>query len=316
MPALFRTGRSLAAALLFGITVAGWCGAWHWCLDLTSHFRAYWLVASFVGLVLCLHAPRSFAFACCALALAGNAAAVLPFWLPTRTAAAPGANTRPLSLVSVNLLRRNADTSRAVDYLRERKPDVAVLVEIDAEWLESLASLAELYPFRVVEPREDNFGIAVLSRWPLADGRVFECGGTPYPNIMATVRFHDREVRLFATHPHPPFDAALTDALTGQLRTLADEAAAARGPRIVAGDFNATPWSLPYRVFTARSGLRDTALGHGAQPTWNARHPAPRIPIDQVFASTDLVVQSRAVGPDIGSDHLPVEVTFLLPTGD
>jgi endonuclease/exonuclease/phosphatase (EEP) superfamily protein YafD len=314
---------SVAAGLLLGVTVAGSCGAWHWLLDLAGHFRAYWLVAAAVGLVLALRRPRSIALVCCALALAGNVWAMLPFWLPgppllaSATAAEPiAATTPPLSLILTNVHRLNPDRSLAVAYLRDRRPDVAVVIEIDAAWAANLSSLDELYPFRVVEPRDDNFGIAVLSRWPLIQPEVVTFGGTPFPSITATVRFHDRDVRLIATHPHPPFSAARAAALLGQLGAVADAAAAAVGPRIVAGDFNATPWSLAYRTFAARSGLRDTALGRGVQPTWNARRPAPRIPIDHVFASPDLAVVRRAIGPDIGSDHFPVEVTLVLPPAD
>jgi endonuclease/exonuclease/phosphatase (EEP) superfamily protein YafD len=123
-------------------------------------------------------------------------------------------------------------------------------------------------------------------------------------------------VRLFATHPLSPLTPARWTSLFEDLRTLADMAAAAPRPCIVAGDFNATPWSAAYRVFTAVSGLRDTALGRGVQATWNAWLPAPRIPIDHVFASPDVAVARRAVGPDVGSDHFPVEVTLVLPPAD
>jgi endonuclease/exonuclease/phosphatase (EEP) superfamily protein YafD len=311
----------VAAALLLAVTLAGSCGAWHWLLDLASHFRGYWLLAAAVGVVLGMHRPRSFAFACCALALLVNAAALRPCWGPRPAAlstawaadAADEAGLPPLDLVTANLHRLNPDRSIAVAWLRDRRPDVAVLLEIDPAWAASLSSLDEIYPHRVVEPREGTFGIAVLSRWPLTDTAVTTFGGTPYPCVVATVRFHGRDVRLFAIHPHPPLSAAFDAAIRAQLDAVAAAAAAAPRPCIVAGDFNATPWSSLYRRFAARSGLRDTALGRGVQPTWNARLPAPRIPIDHVFASPDVAVLHRAVGPDIGSDHFPVEATLVLP---
>ena len=323
MRASLHTWPTVVAALLFAITLAGSCGTWHWLLDLASHFRAYWLVAAAVGLVLALRRPRSAACALCALALVGNVWAMLPYWLAgpgvlaAAAAAQPGSqNESTLALILVNVHRQNPDRSLAVAYLRGRAPDVAVLIEPNAQWLADLSSLDEIYPFRVAEPRDDNFGIVVLSRWPLADTRIVTLGGTPFPNIVTTVRFRGRDIRLVATHPHPPFNSAYAAALTEQLAAVADAAAAAVPPCIVAGDFNATPWSLPYRSFRSRSGLRDTAQGRGVQPTWNARRVAPRIPIDHVFASPDLAVLHRAVGPDVGSDHFPVEVTLVLPPHD
>lgn len=317
----FRTVLGAAAALLLAVTLAGSCGSWHWVLDLASHFRAYWLMGSAVCLALATRQSRWPALACCGLAVAGNTWALLPFWLPasggppTAFAAEPGAPEAvpPLSLILANVHRLNPDKSQAVAYLRDRQPDVAVILEVDAGWRAHLESLDEIYPHRMVEPREDNFGIAILSRWPLTDSRVVRFGGSPFPNVTAMLRFHGRDVRLFATHPHPPFNAALAATQLAQLGALADAAAASTAPCIVAGDFNATPWSAPYRLFVTRSGCRDTALGFGVQPTWNARGIAPRIPIDHVFVSPDVAILQRSVGPDVGSDHFPVEATLVLP---
>lgn len=322
MRSRFDTLLAVAAALLLGVTLAGFCGEWSWLCDLASNFRGYWLVAAGVGLVLASRRPRSLASACSALALAVNVWALAPCWMPRPAgppavaAAESGGAVTPLTLVSCNVFRTNPDKSRAVAYLRDREPDVAVLLEVDADWAAHLAELDVIFPFRFVEPREDGFGIAILSRWPLSDQRVFAPDGPSQLQLAATVRHHGREVRLFATHPRSPLSVWRWSALATQLGALADRAAAAPRPCIVAGDFNATPWSAAYRVFTARSGLRDTALGRGVQATWNARLPAPRIPIDHVFASPDVAVLHRAVGPDVGSDHFPVEVTLVLPPAD
>ena len=312
-----------AAAGLLVLTAAGHGGAWHWLLDLTSHFRWYWLLAAAVGLLasLSLRQPLRLARGCFALAVVANTWAMLPLWMPRSPdagAAARAANTAPdrglpLTLVTVNVLRSNRETGRGVAYLRDRRPDVAVVIEIDPLWRTALESLADLYPHRAFRNQGDNFGIGVLSRWPLRDPEFVTLGGTPYPNLITRVVHDGGELLLVATHPHAPVTAAHSHGLRSQLNAVAAHAAAATGPCIVAGDFNATPWSVAYREFTATSGLVDTALGHGLEPTWNARLPAPRIPIDHVFTSRDVRVMRRAVGPDIGSDHLPVEVDLVLP---
>ena len=81
----------------------------------------------------------------------------------------------------------------------------------------------------------------------------------------------------------------------------------------MAGDLNATPWSHGFRQLVRPRGLRDSALGRGVQPTWNARCWAPRIPIDHVVVSPEVQVSARTIGPDVGSDHLPVEATLVVP---
>ena len=56
----------------------------------------------------------------------------------------------------------------------------------------------------------------------------------------------------------------------------------------------ATPWSSAFRDITSRSGLTDSALGHGIQTTWNARSLVMRIPIDHVLIPKSIAVNRRA----------------------
>jgi endonuclease/exonuclease/phosphatase (EEP) superfamily protein YafD len=90
-------------------------------------------------------------------------------------------------------------------------------------------------------------------------------------------------------------------------------AAAESRPVIVAGDLNATPWSHGFRQLVRLRGLCDSAVGRGVQATWNAHRWVPRIPIDHVVVSPEVRVMDRRVGPDVGSDHLPVEATLAIP---
>ena len=137
--------------------------------------------------------------------------------------------------------------------------------------------------------------------------------GAGMPSIVATFAGPAGEFTLVATHPVPPKTAALARSRDRQLRAIAEFVAAAPLPCIVAGDLNTTPWSAAFRDLLARGGLRDTALGRGVQGTWHARLPLPRIPIDHVLAPPGTEVLRRAVGPDVGSDHFPVEAELRLP---
>lgn len=304
----------IAVGVLAG-SMAGWAGAWHWLLDLTTHFRWYWLMLSVGGLATCLRWRRPTAVACFALAAVMNARDLLPYWLP-RSADPPTATAgddRRVFVISMNVHRVNDDATAAVAYLRDRQPDVVAVLEVDADWATALDGLADLFPHRLIRPRSDNFGIALLSRWPLDDVEVVAFCETGFPSILATVRRPAGGFRFIATHPYPPFNARCTDQLVAHLDGVAEAAATATLPCIVAGDFNAAPWSRPYRRLVAKSGLADSALGRGVQPTWHAHLPAPRIPIDHVLVPADATVLRREVGPDIGSDHFPVEAEIVLP---
>jgi endonuclease/exonuclease/phosphatase (EEP) superfamily protein YafD len=79
------------------------------------------------------------------------------------------------------------------------------------------------------------------------------------------------------------------------------------------GDFNATPWSPPYRRLLARSGLCDSRAGFGIQATFPAASSIVRIPIDHLLASCSVGTADRHIERDVGSDHLPVVIDLVIP---
>jgi endonuclease/exonuclease/phosphatase (EEP) superfamily protein YafD len=163
-----------------------------------------------------------------------------------------------------------------------------------------------------VHPRADRFGIAVLSRLPLADSRIEELADGP-PVVLADLPRGAQGCLLVAAHPPAPIAADWSARRDAQLAAIGDLAATESRPVIVAGDLNTTPWSHGFRQLVRLRGLQDSAVGRGLQPTWNARQFVPRIPIDHVVVSPEVRVVSRRVGPDVGSDHLPVEATLAIP---
>lgn len=302
------------AVAVLAATLAGWCGRWHWLLDLASHFRWYWLIAAVTGLAACIRWPRPTAIACLALAAVGNARELLPAWLPAPAPLAARGHAEPgIVVVSLNVHRLNDDPAATLAYLRDRRPDIVAVLEVDDAWAAALEDLAAEFPHRLIHPRADNFGIAVLSRWPLADARVANLGGSPFPSIVATVSHPSGDLRIVATHPMPPWNGRYAALMLDQFDAIAEVVTTSDLPCVVMGDLNATPWSHAFRRLTDRSGLRDSALGRGIEPTWNARLWAPRIPIDHVLVPPEIAVIRRAVGPDVGSDHFPIEAELALP---
>lgn len=308
----------IAAAILCGLSLAGWCGDWHWLPDLFAHFRLPLVVAAAVGLVAAMVRGTIVTRRLLAVACLANAWPLLPYWLPPRATDSRRAAARerdPLSVVSVNVHGPNREVDRVVAYLRDRRADLVALVEVRPECAAALESLRDEYPHRVAHPRPDNFGLAVLSRRPLVEPRIEAFGGVTCPVMVVRVGADADGFLLVVVHPHPPIGPRDAAALRTQLAAVADFVAAAPLPCLVAGDFNATPWSAAFRDFVARSGLRDSALGHGVQPTWNARLGLPVLPIDHVLVPAGFRVLGRRVGPDVGSDHLPVEVELATSPG-
>jgi endonuclease/exonuclease/phosphatase (EEP) superfamily protein YafD len=123
--------------------------------------------------------------------------------------------------------------------------------------------------------------------------------------VRVVVQISGRRVVCYGVHPLPPMSPAYAADRDELFRQLAERVRREAGPVIVAGDFNATPWSHGMRPLVA-AGLRDTQLGHGFSATWQRRIPIFAIPIDHVLVAGDLTAAARWTGPDLGSDHRPI----------
>jgi endonuclease/exonuclease/phosphatase (EEP) superfamily protein YafD len=311
LPAASRppTALELPAYGLAAATLAGFAGGWHWLLDLASHYRWYWLLGAVAWYAVTSRRRSRLAAACLLIAVVGNAGTLLPFWLPAGQGSSAG---DLLTIVSLNLEVGNPRHDLGLGFLRQANADVVVLLEVSDAWAEAVESLGDLYPHRLVRPRADSFGIAVLSRLPLEAARVEPLADGP-PVVIAGLPRGKRGCLLVAAHPPAPLSAAWSARRDAQLAAIGELVAGEDRPVIVAGDLNATPWSHGFRQLTGPRGLRDSALGRGVQGSWHARHWVPRVPIDHVLVSEGVAVVSRTLGPPIGSDHLPVVATLLVP---
>jgi endonuclease/exonuclease/phosphatase (EEP) superfamily protein YafD len=308
-PRLRLWGLAAAAAMVAAAgSLAGWAGSLWWGCDLLSHFRVQYAVIGLVGgLLLWLRGHRVWAAFAGLVALA-NLAVVAPldFGPPPRPVA------RTWRLLQLNVHTGNRTPDRVLDYLRQCDADIVVLEEVNGDWLLRLEPWLAGYPYRIAEPEEDNFGLVVASRLPVLSGGVVWIGEVQVPSVVAELNCGGRPLHLVATHPVPPIGTLYTRLRNEQLERLAERIAELPGPVLLAGDLNATSWSHAFRRFTAHTGLHDSRRGFGVQPTWPSFCPPLQIPIDHVLASPEVVIRDRQLGPSVGSDHLPVLVTFGL----
>lgn len=275
-------------------------GAASWLIDLGSHWQWLFLLLLLVSSAFLAVLDRRWAIVLLA--------APLP-WLTASPPAPAGERTADaLVVASANIQYRNPEARALVEWLRAEKVDVAVVLEVAPVHVRELASMAD-YPHRRIVPDEGPFGIAVLSRHPLAEVKVIE-GAAGIPRIETVVQLPRGRVRVTALHPMPPLRTEDHFARNRTLRTLAEATAASKEPAILAGDLNATPWS------SAFAGLADRGLrrASGLAPTWPAAAVGLMgIPIDHVLVSRQWRVVASSTGPNLGSDHLPVLSTLALP---
>ena len=82
----------------------------------------------------------------------------------------------------MNVRSENTRHDLVIAEIRRRDPDVLVLLEVNDRWLEMLAEVIASYPHTILQPRADNFGIAVLSRHEM-DAAVRHFGAIRVPSV-------------------------------------------------------------------------------------------------------------------------------------
>lgn len=219
-----------------------------------------------------------------------------------------------LRVFSANLLYVNGDMGGIAGELRAARPDVVALQEVSPLNLAGLeaAGVLDDYPYRLLAPRTDPFGSAILSRLPLADSELLLVAGLPLPRT--TVLVGDRRVRLYDTHTRSPTGRGIGTwkAQMAELRRLVE---AEGGPLVVAGDLNATSGHRPYRRLLG-AGLRDAHVERGRwwAVTWpqNRWWTQPLARLDHVLISPEVAVVDVREGTGRGSDHRPVVADLAL----
>lgn len=306
-------GLTLGIAGLGLLTILGWLGSAWWLLDIASHFRvqygillalvaalAWWLGLPLLGLVASL-----LAFS--------NLVLVLPLYARPRSALAATVHAPVHRVLFANLWQPNRQHDRLRALVEQTAPDLVLLVESNQRWLDELEPLRPVYPFWVVQPREDNYGVALLSRWPVRESAIRSFSAAGVPTVVALVELDGQLLQVVCTHPPPPKSQLETRARDEQLANLASFAAAKETPLMVCGDLNLTPWSPVFWQFTRRSGLSDSARGFGVQASWPVGKPYMGVPLDHCLVSPEITILDRRLGTAIGSDHFPVIVDFSLP---
>lgn len=195
-------------------------------------------------------------------------------------------------------------------FLAKTEPDVVVLEEIRWKHEGFLRDMQDVYPNQA-----GKHGLVILSKYPIVDKSRLDRPGQPYWQSLivawAKLDVDGREVNIVGAHMSRPFYASQQkndyDHLTKFVQSLT-------GPVIVAGDFNAAPWTHKAHKFSATTGL---GRFNTFVPTWPARWKAlplvPVLPIDNVFVSPQLTKIDLSVGNRLESDHLPVvaDIAFV-----
>lgn len=250
----------------------------------------------------------------------------------TKPAGPLAAGDRPIKVVSINIEHLFLGDQVLKTFLEQEKPDVVVLQEV-LWWLQERRW--ERLGLTVGGAGENGFpehlkvgdlgGLAVYSRFPIlkAEEKVIRgelpAGANVYYDadrelLSLTLDTGKAPLHLVVIHPDSPRTEARwlnKRSYFDEVDAILDTLKAENGDNILAvGDWNSAPWSARFQETLERNGLK-TAYPDGWPQTTRfffdyRLHWILGAPVDQFAVSRDMQVVDVSLGPDIGSDHLPL----------
>ena len=240
-----------------------------------------------------------------------------------------------LRLMTYNVHRcvgvdKKLDIPRVAAVIAAMKPDVVALQELDVGRertgrVDQAHELAQRLGMRrhfnaAMNVEEEQYGDAILTALPetlVKAGALFHYHRVPKNEprgaVWITVEKDGVEVQVINTHLGllPREQQKQATALIGDWMTHPKW----KGPGVLMGDFNATPYSATYRMFAAV--LRDAQSDREEPPTATFPSGFPLLRIDHVFLAGGLTATSVESPYDArarkASDHLPLLVEVAFP---
>lgn len=215
----------------------------------------------------------------------------------TPMAAPPAAQFRFLSF---NVLTGNRQAEALVDAVLADPPDVMLVMETPG--IEPyLERLADVFPYSVGCARTETCDTSLHSRFPIENASVRQLPPFEHERmVIGQVTIEGQALTIAGAHLSKPyFDQASWIELHHINEILSD----IEGPLLLAGDFNAAPWTEPVALLAERQQL---APGPWAPATWPVRLGPLGVPIDNVFTRGNVRLLTLEAGDSYGSNHRPL----------
>lgn len=244
-----------------------------------------------------------------------------PLWAKAAPSANPALATREntFSLLSANVLMKNRNAAGFLRIVDKANPDIVLAMETNKWWANQLKPLKERYPYTILCPLPNTYGMLLYSRLPLRHAHIRFLQHDSVPSFQVEARLPGGSwFILHAVHPVPPVPSPYPDNIgkEGQkevvLLKIGEMITQNTMPTVVAGDFNDVAWSHTNRLFGQKSKLNDLRVGRGLYNSFDAFSIIRRWPLDQVYATSRFQVLELKRLPKYGSDHFPMYVKLLL----
>jgi endonuclease/exonuclease/phosphatase (EEP) superfamily protein YafD len=284
---IFKLGLNLVVLASCLLTVAAMMGDKGWLWSLTTHFRVQYMVIQLFALGLILLACQCSKKDNLSLpawtesrlnilflsVFAGlNLLQIAPYYLPgARPSVQELRVTHGIKLMHINLFgRSNHHRESVIDLIKTEKPDLLDLVEYTEAWPDQLIQSGVLkpYPYRVVGRNH----IALYSKLPLHNGRLVYADPARkvanQANIITQITLNKEPITILVAHPASPIRPSHLNWLQHSFHQWELERKGLGKNLVLVGDLNTSPWSAEFHTLLRQTGLRDSQLGYGLQPSW------------------------------------------------
>jgi len=223
------------------------------------------------------------------------------------------------SVMTYNVDRDKPGSERTLDTIAEADADVVALEETNAEWESAVrARLGGQYPHMEFRHFEKGGGLALLSKFPVAERQYIQSPAGKYPGWIVWIETPVGAVEFLVVHLHAQVDGEGHFTLRSRAADrLAEITAYTSGmrpevPRIVLGDFNEGETGPAVRYVKSLGFTNALPEFDHLSKTWSPTRivKLPTRRIDHMLYSPPLKCLKSAVKGFGGSDHRAVWAQF------
>lgn len=218
-----------------------------------------------------------------------------------------GDPSKEVVCLAMNVLMENSDHAAVAAEIARVDPDVLFLMETDAVWTAAMEPSLAGYSFVLREPLGQHYGLIFATRLHVRAARVVYLSVEDTPSVFAEMEAPDGSAfRFVGLHPKPPVPGEDTVGRDAEMAYAARYARETEMPVVTMGDFNTPAWSQIAHRFKRVGGYLDPRVGRGPMPSFDASRWWLRFPIDQFYATEEVVLLGFQRGRYVGSDHFPM----------
>ena len=220
-----------------------------------------------------------------------------------------------VKVISCNIYQFNKEFQKFNDLINREQPDIFLTMESNSHWEEAMRVLEKDYPEHVKVTLENTYGMHFFTKLKVHKKQVHYFVSDDLPSIEVELETSDgHRFVFFGVHPPPPSptEEETSKERDGDLLSVAKRIRDYKLPVVVTGDFNNVAWAKSSLLFKKTSRLIDARIGRGILSTFHTKYWFFRIPLDLLFHSSDVFIDTLSTYPSIGSDHFPIGFSFYI----